>query len=89
MKKIRLSLEALDVVSFATDAETDARGTVHARDELTDPYYFTGASCYGDCQTNEYHTCREAGPTVGPSCELMCGAGSVGCYPYTEPETCV
>jgi hypothetical protein len=89
MKKIRLDLEALDVVSFETDAKPGAqRGTVRGR-SVGEPYYFTGYSCYGDCATWEYDTCRVDGPTQGPSCEEMCGAGSVGCYPYTEPETCV
>jgi len=91
MKKIRLNLEALDVVSFETGAEPGAqRGTVHGHGQgFTVPYYFTGVSCYGECGTNEYDTCWEDGPTKGPSCEELCGAASVGCYPYTEPETCV
>ncbi len=92
MKKIRLNLEELNVVSFATGAEPDARGSVHGRVVVgggTEPYVFTGPSCYGDCLTNEYDTCREAGPSVGPSCEEMCGAWTVGCHVFTEPETCV
>jgi hypothetical protein len=84
MKKIRLNLEALDVVSFETDAEPGARGTVHGQG-TRNPYYFTGPSCYGDCQTWEYNTCGFYGPTEGPSCEELCGAASVGC---TDPETC-
>jgi hypothetical protein len=86
MKKIRLDLEALDVVSFVTDEEPRAqRGTVRGRG--TEPYYFTGPSCYGECvATNEYYTCNGDGSTQGPSCEEMCGAASVGCYPYTYTD---
>lgn len=90
MKKIRLDLEALDVVSFTTDDEPGApRGTVRAH--VPPDSYFTlgGASCYGDCMTIEYATCQEAGPTVGPSCDYYCLAWTAGCYPLTEAPGCV
>jgi hypothetical protein len=77
MKKIRLDLEALDVVSFTTDGDPDApRGTVRGQDSYTYGGYL---SCQGLCNTNEYDTCREAGPSVGPSCDWDCAAASVGC----------
>lgn len=90
MKKFRLDLDTLDVVSFATDGEPEKpRGTVHGHDPFSRDYtmhyndciYFTlgQASCYGECTTNEYYTCAEAGPTVGPSCDYVCQEPSVGC----------
>ena len=95
MKKIRLSLDALDVVSFATSGErNEPRGTVHGRDNPWEPMsrdytinpndcmYFTlgQVSCYqGQCGTNEYATCAEAGPSVGPSCDYICQDPTYGC----------
>jgi hypothetical protein len=89
MKKIRLDLDALDVVSFATDSEPDApRGTIHGHNTMT-PYFTLGQpSCYGGCATDEYHTCWEAGPSVGPSCDYICQEPSVGCYPPDWTEAC-
>lgn len=84
MKKIRLDLEALDVVSFATDGEPDApRGTIHGRDSYYGYTHGGFLSCQGLCNTHEYQTCHEAGPSVGPSCDWDCAAASVGCT-----ETC-
>ncbi len=93
MEKIRLDLNTLDVVSFATDGEPETpRGTVHGHSENTqdrdytmhynDCIYFTvgQVSCYqGQCGTVEYHTCAEAGPSVGPSCDYICQDPSYGC----------
>jgi hypothetical protein len=90
MKKIRLELDTLDVVSFATSGEPDVpRGTVQGRDSMNS--FFTLGfhdSCYGMCLTNEYDTCHEAGPSVGPSCDYYCQGPSIGCYPPPETETC-
>jgi hypothetical protein len=78
MKKIRLDLDSLDVVTFATDGGPDApRGTIHGNQNT---YFTIGQdSCYGGCMTHEYHTCMEAGPSVGPSCDYICTAQTVGC----------
>ena len=94
MKKLSLDLESLDVVSFATDDEQAAlRGTVHGRETnafclpanpFTIGYH---DSCYGFCATDEYYTCHEAGPSVGPSCDYFCTEATVGCIP-AETETC-
>jgi hypothetical protein len=93
MKKIRLHLETLDVVSFSTDDKQEPlRGTVQGQSGLTEtdtnPYFTLNGhnSCYGMCNTGEYHTCGE--PTVGPSCYNYCTAQSVGCYPPEETEAC-
>jgi hypothetical protein len=87
MRKLRLDLEAIDVVSFPTDDQPDAlRGTVHGRDSTGSHFTVGHVSCYGECMTEEYHTCREAGPSVGPSCDYVCTALSVGCL--TEGGTC-
>ena len=95
MKKLSLDLESLDVVSFATDGEGAApRGTVHGQQGgLTwepNSFFTLGYhdSCYGACMTNEYNTCWEAGPTVGPSCDYFCQGPSIGCTPPAETETC-
>lgn len=91
MKKIRLDLDTLDVDSFATSGEPDApRGTVHGHDPFSRDYtinpndcmYFTlgQVSCYqGQCMSNEYYTCGEAGPSVGPSCDYICQDQTYGC----------
>jgi len=91
MKKLRLELEALDVVSFATGGEREVpQGTVHGQSDrpLTNPFFTLDGhnSCYGMCGTGEYDTCGE--PSVGPSCDAFCTAPSVGCYPLTAAETC-
>lgn len=94
MKKIRLDLDSLDVLSFATEEKgNELRGTVHARvyTRMGDCETFTLGwhdSCYGMCNTHEYHTCAVAGPTVGPSCDYYCTALSVGCDPGAETELC-
>ncbi|HYW11547.1 MAG TPA: hypothetical protein VE871_06300 [Longimicrobium sp.] len=89
MKKIHLDLDTLDVVSFSTTGtQESARGTVHGQNRTTDSFFTLGGhdSCYGMCNTMEYHTCGE--PSVGPSCENYCTAQSVGCYPPEETELC-
>ncbi len=98
MKKLRLELEALDVVSFATNGEHGVpRGTVHGQVVVSGYESYEAAcgftlgwhdSCYGVCRTNEYWTCQQAGPTVGPSCDYHCTAPSVGCTPPAETEYC-
>ena len=94
MKKIRLNLDSLDVLSFATEEEPDRkRGTVHAhiQTQMSDCSTFTLGwhdSCYGTCHTYEYRTCADSQPSVGPSCDYYCTAPSVGCYPGAETELC-
>jgi hypothetical protein len=86
MKKIRLDLDTLDVVSFATAGGPNApRGTIHGNSST----YFTmgQVSCYGECMTKEYDSCWEAGPSVGPSCDSICTGPSVGCVTGGE-ATC-
>jgi len=93
MKKIRLDLDSLDVLSFTTREEPDrTRGTVHGRvrTQMTDCSAWTlgwDDSCYGMCQTLEYPTCAESQPSVGPSCDYYC-APSVGCDLSAEPALC-
>jgi hypothetical protein len=65
MQKLRLSLEALRVESFATDANSLWRGTVQGRSALTDTRncectYITICSAETD-DTCDQHTCA-------PSC---------------------
>lgn len=90
MKKIRLDLEALDVVSFTTDDESGAaRGTVRAHN-TTEPFFTLGgqASCNGGCFTHEYPTCYEGCPS-GVSCDYLCPEPTIGCYfPPAETEDC-
>ena len=84
MKKIRLDLDSLDVVSFTTAGAGEPRGTV--RGHLPLPYANVAAdykyeitewpSCLADCayQTNEYDSCEAGGPSCGASCDWVCGA---------------
>ena len=89
MKKLRLELEALDVVSFATDDEQGVpRGTVHGQNQNS--FFTLGGhdSCYGMCMTYEYDTCHFAGPSVGTSCDYYCTAPSIGCTGSVETQCC-
>jgi hypothetical protein len=92
MKKLRLDLDDLDVVSFATrDEQAAVKGTIHGQDQIQTNSFFTLGghdSCYGMCNTMEYDTCHEAGPTVGTSCDYFCTAPSIGCTPPAETEYC-
>lgn len=92
MRKLRLELDELDVASFALVGEdAEARGTVRGEEQITtaSSYFTLGqVSCYGECMTQEYQTCWDAGPSVGPSCDHLCTAPSVGCYPPEETEFC-
>lgn len=86
MKKLRLDIDALDVVSFPTASEPETpRGTVRGNSAFTLGWH---DSCYGMCRTNEYDTCLEAGPTVGTSCDYFCTAPTIGCTPPPETEYC-
>lgn len=87
MKKLRLDPETLEISTFAAEEDGMAeRGTVQGNQTST---YFTWGqvSCYGDCQTQEYETCWEAGPSRGPSCDYVCTGQSIGCLTYAS-ETC-
>lgn len=98
MKKLRLELEALEVVSFATEREHEVpQGTVHGQGktdtqqtEQTSSFFTLGGhdSCYGMCMTYEYDTCQEAGPTVGTSCDYYCTAPTIGCTGSVETQCC-
>jgi len=93
MKKLRLELDSLDVVSFPTDGEHEIpRGTVQGQGtrDQTNSFFTLGGhdSCYGMCMTHEYDTCHEAGPSVGTSCDYFCTAPSIGCTGSVETQCC-
>ncbi len=69
MKKIRLDLEALEIVSFPTSEDDDAeRGTVHGRATQYDPDSCPGVTCgYATCasgcsETDGVRICKSCGP---------------------------
>ncbi|HVG44305.1 MAG TPA: pinensin family lanthipeptide [Longimicrobium sp.] len=64
MEKVRLSLDELQVQSFATDEPEDGRGTVHAHDAPTDRV---------ECPTS-----NRAWDTCWDTCGDSCGCGSGG-----------
>lgn len=67
MRKLKLSLDALQVESFSATAEGAERGTVpaHAWTEYADE------SCFGTC---------DGGCTRDGSCVNPCGTGYASCY---------
>jgi hypothetical protein len=98
MRKLKLSLDALQVESFhAVDPDADGRGTVAAHSDPADcvsPWgtcekWCTDGSC-DSCQGSCFGTC-------GASCFNTCAAtclASCGCTGYTECncatwETCL
>ncbi|HEX5870081.1 MAG TPA: hypothetical protein VFY65_06690 [Longimicrobium sp.] len=87
MKKIRLDLDALDVVSFrTTGADAEARGTVHGHR----PPYTEGLECDSidfctnlDCGTAVSECGGCTGPTGCGTCATNCGS----CYDATCGNT--
>ena len=74
MRKLRLSLEELDVESFDTDDARAARGTVQANEEYTwscdtelDPCRTPG---YASCDYTRCFWCTSKPETCGPSCNF-------------------
>lgn len=88
MKKLSLSLDALEVQSFSTSEGTAVRGTVRAEQDCT---------CY-TCTCPDCHTCAETcpqtcwescngtcqtecgGPSCWETCEMTCYTGRCICY---------
>lgn len=66
MRKLKLSLDALEVESFEATANTSLRGTVPAH-EWTE---YADESCFGTCESD----C-----TRNASCQGQCGTGA-SCY---------
>lgn len=66
MEKRKLSLDMLQVESFATDAQGDGRGTVEGH-QISEPFV---------CYTNEFCGCNDGVSNI--SCRATCYAGS-GC----------
>ena len=89
MKKLTLSLDALEVQSFTTSEGARIRGTVRAEQDCT---------CY-TCTCPDCHTCAETCPatcwntcddpscdgscirTCWETCEMTCYTGRCICYP--------
>ena len=75
MRKLRLNLEALQVESFATDADSSRRGTVQGRQSYSGPSHITVCPviCGGD-------------PSYEDTCDVSCGYGVCPQTPNTACE---
>jgi hypothetical protein len=78
MKKLKLSLDALEVQSFTTASGAPRRGTVHGEQQCT---------CY-TCTCPNCETCNATCPeTCGYSCDgTYCKTMEL--YPSCDYETC-
>jgi hypothetical protein len=86
MRKLKLSLEDLQVDSFNVTPDASARGTVpgHNWTEYADESCFE--SCNGSCNQTCPLSCY-GGCGSGASCGGTCGA-SCGCPPNTDDTAC-
>lgn len=80
MKKLALSLDALEVQSFATADSAPGRGTVHGEQctcltVCTCPGCNTCGTCEATCSCNTCGTCEATCryQTCGPTCWETCG----------------
>ena len=90
MRKLKLSLDALQVESFQASNDGGVRGTVPAHG-WTEHY---DESCFGSCDgacTRDYGSCNGGCGSGAASCNGTCVAScngtcncSVGCTGYTE-----
>ncbi|HEU4883044.1 MAG TPA: hypothetical protein VFT45_12380 [Longimicrobium sp.] len=85
MRKLTLTLEALDVQSFpTTEAGGNGRGTVRGRE--------TGAtcpdadSCWNSCECSYQDTCNQPQITCYQSCLGSCASCPVSCNPAQCPS---
>lgn len=86
MRKLKLSLDSLQVESFDTDASQSMRGTVAGRavtdypDECVTPAgtCFKNCSVDATCNSCDYSCAGSCWGTCGASCNGSCGA-SCGC----------
>lgn len=85
MRKLKLSLDALQVESFTPSADEAARGTVpaHAFTEYADESCF--ASCNGGCSNSCGGGCGTN--TAWQSCYGSC-QNTCGCPPNTDYTAC-
>lgn len=88
MRKLKLSLDTLQVESFAATGNEPARGTVpgHAFTEYADESCFE--SCNGTCPANG---CGSGYASCYGSCYGTCGAtcyNTCGCPPNTDYTGC-
>jgi len=85
MKKIRLDVEELEVISFGTEAAPSPRGTVEARsrtvlgDTQCDYSRDHNQSCRDECIVFswEYPNCDQSGDTCGASCDWACDSVNI------------
>jgi hypothetical protein len=75
MRKLKLQVEDLEIVSFETVRLQDGRGTVAGHVEQF-PASVQGNTCTSDAVCNPAHT-RDGGNTCQESCQ------GTFCYPYS------
>jgi hypothetical protein len=71
MKKLKLSLDALEVQSFTTAANARSRGTVHGEQECT-------------CDTCTYPNCETCNATCPDTCGNSCAGTCYSCDTYCK-----
>ena len=77
MRKLKLSLESLDVESFQVADEAHGRGTVEAHLQYTDPRV---CSTDVDCQSLNYSNCA--------TCDSTCVGTCLGQYTCEALDSC-
>lgn len=86
MRKLKLSLEDLQVDSFHATSAASARGTVPGHNWTQ----YADESCFESCNGSCNHTCPAScygGCGSGATCGGTCGA-SCGCPPGTDYTAC-
>ena len=89
MKKLSLSLDALEVQSFTTSEGAPVRGTVRGEQEPCTCYTNCTCpgcpTCYETCPNTCWESCNgtcqtECGPSCWETCERTCYTGRCICY---------
>ncbi len=82
MRKLRLTLEALQIESFTTDAGSLQRGTVQGRSSV-----YTNTTCTTLTEDESYRiTACAPGETAEYTCDVSCGYGVCPQTPNTACE---
>lgn len=77
MRKLKLQVEDLEIVSFETARPLDGRGTVASHNEQFPPSV-QGGTCTADAACNPMYT-RDGGYTCWESCQ-DCNSNATLCY---------
>ena len=84
MRKLRLTLEALQIESFTTDASSSRRGTVRGRSTSV----YTDTYCTTTLTEDVTYCIQRCGPgeTAEDTCAVSCGYGVCPQTPNTACE---